>query len=141
MFKAKSIYDIFSPVHTAWLHRRDEKGLDVTGADLESIETHFPDAMRDPLFVTYQTSSAAGTLKKRRGRKPVTPAGRFGLWHARFEIEDRVGEIRKERRSGVRPRQPFEECPIHQAAEEVARKLRYGSGRSLLNRLSKYGVS
>ena len=141
MFQATSPFHMFTPIHPAWLHYHDERKLDVTAADLDSIEDNFPAAVEDPLFADYRARSNAGKLHKRRGRKPMRPADYLYLWHARFQIDDRLAEIQEGRRSGARPRRPYEECPIHQAAEEVARRLRYGSGQSLLNRLSRHGVS
>lgn len=35
-------YDLFSPIHIDWLYRRHEKKLDVTTADLDSIEASCP---------------------------------------------------------------------------------------------------
>ena len=35
---ATNPYELFSPVHLAWLYRHYEKKLDVTGAELDSIE-------------------------------------------------------------------------------------------------------
>ena len=137
---AETPYQLFTPIHPAWLHRCHEQQLDVTAADLDSIEANFPDARADPLFAEYRSRADAGKLHRKRGRKPLSLAGRFRLWAAFFQIEEERIRIRNERQTGKRLRQPFEESPIHQAAEIVARRFRLGSGRSLLNRLSREGI-
>ena len=134
---ATNPYELFSPVHLAWLYRHYEKKLDVTGAELDSIEANDTGATADPLFAHYRTLKGAGRLYRRRGRKPLTMAGRLRLWAARFEIEDVREEILSERRTGRRVRGYGEDSPIHQAADIVAKEFRLGCGRSLLNRLSR----
>lgn len=57
-------FQMFSAIHPAWLHRRHEWKLDVTPADLDSIEAHCPLELEDPLFADIvpdkrQASSAA----------------------------------------------------------------------------------
>jgi len=134
---ASNPYELFTPIHLAWLYRHHEKRLDVIAADLDSIEANDPNAMADPLFAHYRSLQVAGRLYRRRGRKPLTMAGRARLWAARFAIEDKKDEILADRRSGRRVRGYGEDSPIHQPADIVARELRFGSGRSLLNRLSR----
>ena len=67
--EALSIYDLFSPRHTAWLHRQHAKKLDVTKDNLDSIEAAFPKATLDPLFAEYRARSDASKLRRRPGRK------------------------------------------------------------------------
>lgn len=135
---ATNPYQLFSPIHVAWLYRCRENGLDVTAADLDLIERRQPQAVDDPLFAECRALANAGRLYRRRGRKPT--GGRGMLWYAYFAIEEERQRIWDERRSGKRERQYAEDSPIHQAAEIVARELRFGSGRSLLNRLAREGV-
>lgn len=135
---AQNAYQQFSPIHLAWLYRQTEKGLDVTAADLDSVERHQPEAVKDPLFAKSRALADAGKLYRRRGRKPMR--GRGMLWYAYFAIEVEKARIWEERRSGKRERQYAEDSPIHLAAEIVARELCFGSGRSLLNRLSREGI-
>jgi hypothetical protein len=139
--RVENPYQLFSPIHLAWLYRRREKKLDVTAADLDSIERNHPRAVDDPLFVKCRALADAGQLYRRRGRKPLSIAGRLRLWAARFAIEEETARIWEERRSGRRRRAYGEDSPIHQAAESVAREFRSGAGRSLLNQLSREGVS
>ena len=130
-------HQMFIPIHLPWLYRRREQGLDVTAADLDSIEQHQPDAANDPLFAHCRALAAAGKLHRRRGRKPMTRGGRGMLWAAFFAIEEQKARIWAERRTGGRVRMRGEESPVHEAAELVARRFRFGSGRSLLNRVSR----
>lgn len=138
---AENPYQFFSPIHLAWLYRRREKRLDVTAADLDSIERHQPEAVDDPLFVECRALAEAGKLYRRRGRKPLSVARRLRLWAACFAIEEEKARIWEERRSGRRRRAYGEDSPIHQAAELVARQFRFGAGRSLLTQLSREGIS
>lgn len=139
MIVAENPYQLFSPIHLAWLYLRREKGLDITAADLDSIERHQPEAINDPLFSECRALANVGKLYRRRGRKPIS--GRGMLWYAYFAIEEEKQRIWDERRSGKRERQYAEDSPIHQAAEIVARELCFGSGRSLLNRLAREGIT
>jgi hypothetical protein len=134
---ANSPYELFSPIHLAWLYRCRDKNLDVTAADLDSIEMHQPRAAEDPLFVNFRALANAGRLYRRRGRKPLSLAGRARLWAAHFAIEDEKARIWIERRAGLLARSYGEDSPVHQAADIVAQQFRLGSGRSLLNRLSR----
>ena len=134
---AENPYQLFSPIHPAWLYCRHEKKLDVTSADLDSIERNFPAAGHDPLFAHYRSLAAAKKLYRRRGRKPASRA--LG-WLAYFAIEDEKARIWAERRSGMRERRRGDPSPVHEAAEVVARRMRFGSGQSLLNRLSREGI-
>jgi hypothetical protein len=133
---ASNPYELFSPIHPAWLYRGHAKKLDVTAADLKSIEKHYPQVADDPLFAEYRARAAAGKLYRRRGRKPKSSLDYLRLWQAHFSIEEEKKRIWTLRRSGVCRRKPYEQAPIHQAAELVARQMRFGTGRALLNRLS-----
>jgi hypothetical protein len=137
---ATNPYELFQPIHLAWLYRRHRHGLDVTAAELDSIEAAHPEAASDPLFAGYRGLQAAGRLYRRRGRKPLSLAGRVRLWAAHFAIEEQKEQIWAERRSGRIVRGYGEDSPIHQAADVVASEFRLGSGRSLLNRLSREGI-
>jgi hypothetical protein len=134
---ANSPYELFSPIPLAWLYRCRDKNLDVTAADLDSIEMHQAEAIHDPLFREYRELASLGRLYRRRGRKPLSLAGRARLWAAHFAIEDEKARIWAGRREGLRTRSYGEDSPVHQAADIVAQLFRLGSGRSLLNRLSR----
>lgn len=136
--EAVSPYQLFSPIHVAWLHRRDRLGLDVRPAELDSIAANQTDATTDPLFVEYLARAAAGELRRKRGRKPIWERGFGRLMWASILLDDEVDAIWADRHSGSRMRLRCDESPIHEAAEKVARELRYGSGRSLLNLLSRH---
>lgn len=133
-------FDLFTPIHLAWLYRHHDQKLDVTAEDLDSIEAAQPAAISDPLFIEYRSRAEAGKLYRRRGRKPLSVAGRLRLWVARFAINEEKERLWEERRAGVRVRNRSDESPIHEAANIVARRFRLGSGRSLLNRLSREGI-
>jgi len=136
--EAVSPYQLFSPIHVEWLHRRDLLGLDITPSDLESIAANQADATSDLLFVEYLARAAAGGLRRKRGRKPIWERGFGRLIWAGILLDDEVDAIWAERRSGDRKRLRSDESPIHEGAEKVARELRYGSGRALLNLLSRH---
>ena len=138
---AENPYQLFSPIHLAWLYRRREKKLDVTAADLDSIERNHLGAVDDPLFAECRALADAGKLYRRRGRKPISTADKLRLWSAYFAIQDEKARIWMERRSGERERKLIEQCPIHEAAEIVAREFRKGTGESLLKQLSREGIS
>jgi len=129
-------YHMFTPIHLAWLYYRDERGENVTAADLDVIKNHHPEAVTQPLFISYAKRAAAGKLHRKRGRKPAS--SRMGLlWCASVWIDEEQEQIWAERRAGVRSLERSDESPIHEAAESVARLLRLGAGRSLLNQLSR----
>ena len=131
-------FEMFSPIHLAWLYRRHDGGLEVTAADLDSIEIHCADATSDPLFIEYRRRAAAGLLRRRPGRKPATFGTLARLWFAEREIEDEVKAIHARRRSGESARQYNADPPGLQAANFVAHEFWFFcSGRTLLNRISK----
>lgn len=130
-------YQLFSPIHVAWLYRRVRDGLDVTSADLNSIEAAQPEAIRDALLKNRRKLADKGQLYRRRGRKPVP---RARLWAAWCAIQDEKDLIWAERQKGSRVRQRSDDSPIHEAAEKIARTYRFGSGRSLLNLLARHRI-
>jgi hypothetical protein len=134
-------YQMFSPIHLAWLDRHDAKRLDITAADLDSIEHHQPDAVIDPLFAKCRALANAGKLRRRPGRKPGTTVDYLTLWYARFEILDEMTAIYERRRSGKARRCRSDREPCYQAAETVARRMRlpYG-GPWLVKKISKAGI-
>ena len=46
-----SVFDMFSPIHVAYLKRCAAEGLEVVPADLDSIERNHPAAAQDPLLL------------------------------------------------------------------------------------------
>nr|WP_294848154.1 hypothetical protein [uncultured Sphingomonas sp.] len=136
--KAVSPYQMFSPIHVAWLYHRRETGKDITAADLASIAANQADAPDDPLFRDLAAKAAARNLQCRRGRKFIWDHGFGRLTWASLLIDDEVRSIWHERRSNRRIGQRTDESPIHEAAETVARELQYGSGRSPLNHPSRH---
>lgn len=136
-----NIYQLFTPIHPAWLYRQHAKKLDVTPTDLDSIESAFPAAAKDPLFIEYRHRANSGTLRRRPGRKPLTIPQLLRLWAARFAIEDEMEAIWAKRRSGASTRARGDVEPCYQAAEIVARRFRFPcTGEWLLKRLSKEGI-
>lgn len=89
----ENVFQLFSPIHPAWLYRRCELNEDVVAADLDSIEANFAAAIHDPLFVDYRRRAEAGTLRRRPGRKPNSCAARLRLQYASFEIDDEMEAI------------------------------------------------
>ena len=131
-------YQMFSPIHIAWLRRRHEKQQDVTPADLDSIERSHLAAVRDPLFAEYRARVAAGLHRGRRGRKPATVGTYARLWFARKEIEDEVKAIRARRRAGTETLQYNAASPGLMAADRIAWDYSfYCTGATLRARISK----
>lgn len=136
-----NIYEVFSPIHVAWLHRQVRDGLEVTAADLDSIEAAQPEAIHDPLFAEYRRKADSGKLYRKRGPKPLTNVQFLRLWQARFDILDEMEAIRSRRGSGAASRCRGDLEPCYQAAETVARRFRmHISGRSLVKKLSALGI-
>ena len=131
-------FEMFSPIHIAWLRRRHKNQEDVTPADLDLIERSDPAAVRDPLFAEYRARAAAGLLRGRRGRKPATFGTYARLWFARKEIEDEVKAIRTRRRAGIEWLQYNTDSPGVMAANRVAWDYSfYCTGKTLRARISK----
>ncbi len=135
-----SVFDMFSPIHLAYLQRCAAKGLEVVPADLDSIERNHPAAAHDSLFVEYRRRAAAGLLRRRPGRKPLTTAKRLRLWAAQFAIEDETARIWELRRGGMAPRNRSDLPPCMQAAALVSREFGFNvTPEALHNRLSRGG--
>ena len=135
-----SLYELFLPIHPAWLYRRKKYGQDVVPADLDSIEANYPEAIHDPLFNDYRRRASAGTLRRRPGRKPLSIATRVRLQHASFEIDYEMQAIWARRRSGERERTRSDLEPCFEAAGTVAGRMGFSSGRSLYQRLYRVGM-
>jgi len=136
----ENIYQLFSPIHLAWLYGGEKFELDMVAADLDSIEANFPEAIHDPLFADYRRRARAGTLRRRPGRKPNSRACWLRLQYASFEIDDEMQAIWARRRSGNHARNRSYLEPCFEAAETVARRMRFGSGWSLYQRLYRLGT-
>lgn len=134
----ENLFQLFTPIHLAYLYRQHDKGLEVVTADLDSIEAACPAANRDPLFAEYRALAAAGQLRRRPGRKPISIGVIARLWFAKQEIDDGVKAIRARRRAGKEYRPYNGDSPRVQAANYVAYNYYFFcTGRSLLNRISK----
>ena len=133
-------YQMFSPFHRSWLHRRHAQKLDVVAADLDSIQAACPAAVCDPLFAGYRRRADAGALRRRPGRKPLSSKGYLRLWAARFAIEEETATIWERRRAGLVPRERSDQPPCIQAAELVSRQFRFNvTPEGLHNCLSRGG--
>ena len=137
-----NIYQLFSPIHLAYLYRMHEKGLQIVPSDLDSIEAACPDAAGDPLFADYRARFEAGAIRRRPGRKPMTIPGRLRYWAMQFALEDETAAIWAKRRSGEARRVRGDREPCYQAAEIVIERFKlYCTPETLVNRLSKLGMS
>lgn len=137
MFEPKTPYEVFSPIHPAYLRYLLKNDRDVTAAHLDSIECHFPNAMMDPLFAEHRARSNAGKLYLKRGRKPQS-INRGMLWMIFFAIEEERERIWAERRNKSRTRLRGGASPGIEAAQTVADRLRLNcTGEALLNRLAR----
>ena len=133
-----NLFQLFSPIHLAFLYRQHEKRDQVVPADLNSIEASCPDAVKDPLFIEYRAMAAAGRLRRKPGRKPICIGRLVRLWLAKEEIDKEVKAIRARRRSGEECRPYNGDSPRVQAANFVAYNSYFHcTGRALLNRISK----
>ena len=133
-----SVFDMFSPIHLAYLKRCAAEGLEVVSADLDSIERNHPAAAQDPLFIDYRGRAAAGLLRRQPGRKAASFGTYARLWFAKQEIGDWVKASRDRRRAGTETRLYNSDPPGLQAANFVAHEYYFHcTGRALLNRISK----
>ena len=125
---------LFDPDSIGWLHRKVGKGDFITAADLARIGDADRNAFADPVLQDQVLLALEGRLPTRRGRPPEHPRVGSKITMADVLIEDRVAQIRAERKaSGTRG----EREPRIQAAEELARSLRLNmSAEALLNRIS-----
>ena len=133
-----SVFEMFSPIHLAYLERCDENGLEVVPADLDSIECEHPAAVQDPLFIDYRDREAAGLLRRRPGRRAATFGTYARLWFAKMEIEDEVKAMWARRRAGTETRRYNAASPGLMAADRIAWDYSfYCSGATLRARISK----
>lgn len=131
-------FEMFSPIHLAYLERCDANGLEVLPADLDSIERNHLAAAHDPLFREYRRRAAAGLLRRRPGRKPPSFGTYARLWFAKMEIEEEVKAIHSRRRAGTEKRQYNADPPGLQAANLIAWDYRFNcTGATLRARISK----
>ena len=128
----------FTPIHVEWLRLAVKRGWDILPADLDSIEAAYPEAVNNPLFREYRAKTAAGTLRRKPGPKPLTALKYLRLWWARFEIEGEVAAIWARRKSGAECRVKYALEPCYEASETVARRMNFHcTGQWLYQRLSK----
>ncbi|MBC8038613.1 MAG: hypothetical protein H7X89_15505 [Rhizobiales bacterium] len=133
-----SVFEMFSPIHLAYLKRCHADGREVVSSDLDSIERHHPAAVQDPLFTEYRALAAAGLLRRRPGRKAPSFGTYARLWFAKGEIEDEVKAIWARRRSGLERRQYNSDPPGLIAASRIAWEYGFNcSGATLRARISK----
>jgi hypothetical protein len=131
-------FQMFSPIHLAYLKGRHADGLDVVPSDLDSVEREHPAAVQDSLFIEYRERAAAGLLRRRPGRKAPSFGTYARLWFAKMEIEDEVKAIWARRRAGTETRQYNAASPGLMAADRIAWDYSfYCSGATLRARISK----
>lgn len=132
------VFEMFSPIHMAYLKRCHTKGLPVIPADLDTIEQNHPAAAQDPLFFEYRGRAAAGLLRRRPGRRAATFGSYARLWFAKMEIDDEVKAIWARRRAGTETLQHNSAPPGLMAADRIAWDYSfYCSGTTLRARISK----
>lgn len=131
-----SPFYMFHPESVGWLHRRHERGLEITEADLTRILDADPDAWTDPVMQDYVKRALTEGLPRRKGRKPMATAQRLRIFMAAFDVEKRADEIREKRRSGKVTRTRCDLEPCVEAAEKVGPQWGLPGGRSLLNQIS-----
>ena len=133
-----SLFEMFSPIHLAYLKRCHARGLEVFPADLDSIEREHAAAVQDPLFIEYRHRAAAGLLRRRPGRRAATFGTYILLWFAKMEIADEVKAIWTRRRAGTETRQYNAASPGLMAADRIAWDYSFHcSGATLRARISK----
>lgn len=133
-----SVFEMFSPIHLAYLKRCAAEGREAVPADLDSIERSHPAAAQDPLFIDYRGRAAAGLLRRRPGRRAATFGTYALLCFAKMEIADEVKAIWARRRAGTETRQYNAAPPGLLAANQIAWDYSfYCSGATLRARISK----
>ncbi|MFO1259560.1 MAG: hypothetical protein U1E68_00555 [Sphingomonadaceae bacterium] len=129
----------FSPEGIGSLARREWMGEWISPEDVQHVVDANPEAGSDARLQYYVERVASGEISvrsARRGRPVNQKLNRFHHWF-QIEYEDCRLRIVAGRRDGTLPKRlRSDPSPCFQAAEEVARCYRLGTGHSLLNLFS-----
>jgi hypothetical protein len=128
----------FSHDHLPYLHRLKARGETPTKADLKRILENDPDARTDPWMTRLLQDDAAGTLKRKRGRKKLDLHRRHQIFLLSILVPLRAEQICQIRAANANGRTLCDLSPTQQAAEDYARDWKLGSGLSLLNQISAH---
>jgi len=118
------------------LARREWMGEWITPEDVQHVVDANPEAGSDARLQSYVERVASGEISVRSVRRGRPVSWKLDKLHHWFQIEyeDCRSRIVAGRRDGTLPkRQRTDPSPCFQAAEEVARCYRLGTGHSLLN--------
>lgn len=127
----------FDPSSIGWLHRRHAAGEVICKDDIIRLLEADPDNAHDPLLQDYLVPALKGELNGKRGRPAMTPLKLLRYQAARSLYDERLVQFQRERDDGTRVREPYEEEPSVQVAQEVANEFFLGcTGRGFLNRIS-----
>jgi hypothetical protein len=137
MHKSSPHY-VFGREYLPYLYRLHARGEIPSKAALKLILDTDPDAATDPLMTQYLRDDAMGLLKRKRGRKPLSPERKIILEALSWLIPESAEEIRKERAENGWVRGVGDLSPTEEAAEGYARGLKMGTGRSLQNAVSAH---
>lgn len=132
-----SPYYQFDPSSIGWLHRRHAAGEVIRKDDIIRLLEANPDNADDPLLQDYLAPALKGELNGKPGRPAITAVKLYRYQAAWSFYEERLAQFQRERDDGTRVREPYEEEPSMQVAQEVADEFALGcTGRSFLNRIS-----
>lgn len=131
-----SPFYLFHPDSIGWLHRRHERGEEITAADIARLLRADPANTSDALWQQYALKALEGTLTRRRGRKSLGNRHWMKLALIEEEVDKRTARLRAAIRNGKVKNSRGSLEPRIQAAEEAARRWNLGSGRTLLNQIS-----
>ncbi len=133
----ESPYYEFDPSSINWLHRRHAAGEVIRKDDIIRLLEANPGNADAPLLQDYLVPALKGELNGKRGRPAMTSAKLMRYQAARSLYEERLAQFHRERDDGTRMREPYEEEPSVQVAQEVANAFCLGcTGRGFLNRIS-----
>ena len=137
MHHPHSIHYVFDRDSIGWLHRRHERGEEISKEDVIRLWEAADENQTDPLLRHYVSLTMKGQLKGRSGRPKRTAQQLMKLRIADVLVEECASDIREERRArGVVPGRVLLE-PRREAAGKVARYLEMNiSDLSLLNAIS-----
>lgn len=137
----------FHPDSPGWIIRRhrqrmDPEGLNkddthVSAEDVARVVEANPSLVPDPVIRDYVVKGLRSKLPRPRGR-PKNGIGWLGrIFMARDLVRERIAELKEAQRQALLPvRKRGDPGLSEMAHEDVARRMRLGSGRSLANAIS-----
>lgn len=128
-------WDLFDPTSPGSLARKHEKGIPVLNEDLAILVEANPDVVTDPLLRAYLVRGLRGELKGKPGRPNVQLRTALRMAHANRAVRILSRWYRRAARRGY-SYALIEKEFSRQIQEMVARRMKWGSGPTLANKLS-----